>query len=195
MKRIFFIRHGESEANAGLPTSDPAATALTKLGQRQAEEAASKFPTEPELIVTSLFLRAKQTAIPLMKRYPHVKCEEWPVHEYTFLSPLRCQNTTRIDRLPLVAEYWERCDPFYCDGDGAESFSDFMTRVAHVRARLLEREEEVVAVYSHQQFINSLQWLEDADGFNGSDRMREYIRNINARPIRNGDIIQVFLKT
>lgn len=40
MIRVFLIRHGESESNAGLPSADPGSAPLTKDGHRQARQVA-----------------------------------------------------------------------------------------------------------------------------------------------------------
>ena len=64
MVSIWLIRHGESEANAGLPTSDVALIELTEKGHQQAQKVASAFTQAPSLIVTSPYIRTKQTAQP-----------------------------------------------------------------------------------------------------------------------------------
>ena len=85
MKTIRFIRHAESVANAGLPTTDPGAIPLTESGKLAAALAASEYDgPEPDLIVVSPYLRARQTAEPFIARFPGAEVETWPVHS----SPL-----------------------------------------------------------------------------------------------------------
>jgi probable phosphoglycerate mutase len=122
LKEFWLIRHGESESNAGLPTSDTAKIVLTPRGIAQAEYIAAAFTRAPSLIVTSPYLRAQQSAQPTIGRFPQARQEEWPVHEYTYLSLANRHNTTLHGRKPQIDAYWERCDPQYLDGDGAESF-------------------------------------------------------------------------
>jgi broad specificity phosphatase PhoE len=62
--RVWLIRHGQSESNAGLPSTDWRAIPLTTLGRRQAEHVAGVFADPPQFIVTSPYLRASQTAQP-----------------------------------------------------------------------------------------------------------------------------------
>lgn len=157
-KKIWFIRHGESEANAGCRTSDPAVIPLTANGRRQASEIAASFEEQPALVVSSRYLRAKQTARPLLDRFRQVPYEEWDVHEFTYLSPLRCGDTTIFDRRPLVEAFWNRADPNYCDGKGAESFADFMKRVQGVVNRMEMSSVRFCAVFSHMQFIAAVLW-------------------------------------
>src|SRR5689334_15812065 len=122
MQEIWLIRHGESESNAGLPTSDTSRIALTPRGLAQAECVAAAFTRAPSLIVVSPYLRAKQSAQPTIARFPQARVEEWQVHEYTYLSLVSRHNTTPHGRRPLIDAYWERCDPQFVDGEGAESF-------------------------------------------------------------------------
>jgi 2,3-bisphosphoglycerate-dependent phosphoglycerate mutase len=70
--RAWLIRHGQSETNAGGPSSDPAAVPLTPLGRWQAEQVAAAFAGAPALIVTSPYLRARQTVEPTISRFPAV---------------------------------------------------------------------------------------------------------------------------
>jgi 2,3-bisphosphoglycerate-dependent phosphoglycerate mutase len=41
--RVWLIRHGQSESNAGLPSREPGASVLTPLGHWQAEQVAAGF--------------------------------------------------------------------------------------------------------------------------------------------------------
>jgi hypothetical protein len=100
MIRVFLIRHGESESNAGFPSDDPESIPLTTLGHRQAEQIARVFSELPALIVTSPYLRARQTAQPTISRFPSVLCLEWPIQEFTYLGDLHGHPTTAQDRHP-----------------------------------------------------------------------------------------------
>src|SRR5688572_25596679 len=60
--RVWCLRHGESEANAGVPGVGNDSR-LTELGRRQAIDAARKLEAEPIVAVySSTALRARQTA-------------------------------------------------------------------------------------------------------------------------------------
>lgn len=64
MKKVYVVRHGQSEANAGgVIRADDAETPLTEQGHEQAKfiaKRASKLPIE--VIISSTMLRARQTA-------------------------------------------------------------------------------------------------------------------------------------
>lgn len=159
MKEIWLIRHAESTANAGAVTSVPETIPLTETGFKQAECVVSVFDKQPDLIVVSPFLRARETAAPLLQRFPNAVVEEWHVQEFTYLATDRCANTTLTDRKPLVAAYWERSEPNYCDGPGAESFAQFVLRVKEMIERLQMSKANFVVVFTHGQLIQLTMWL------------------------------------
>jgi broad specificity phosphatase PhoE len=105
MLTVRFIRHGESAANAGNASSDPALIPLTDHGLAQARSVAESFKVAPDLIVMSAFERAQDTALPTSQRFPERPVEIWLVEEFTYLSPAKCANTTAADRKPWVESY------------------------------------------------------------------------------------------
>lgn len=156
-KIVVLIRHGESVANSGLPTSDPASIPLTETGWLQAEQIAEKMTIVPDLIIVSPYLRAKQTAEPMTNRFPQAKVECWPeVREFTYLSPASCAGTTTEDRKERVKSYWKAANPCYVDGEGAESFSQFVQRVDLVLQKLDNVEAKNILVFTHGQFMRAL---------------------------------------
>ena len=161
MKTIEFLRHAESSANAGLPTSDPGDIPLTEAGRIAAEAAARDYDgPPPDLIVVSPFRRAQETSAPFRKRFPTAAVEEWPVQEFTYLNPACCLATTTADRLPLVEAYWKNATCNEVDGPGAESFHQFLLRVESTLHKLRERPKRAILVISHEIFIKAAMWLE-----------------------------------
>lgn len=158
MSIVWLIRHAESQANAGGRTSYPSEIALTQHGHEQARCVADAFTHAPDLIITSPYLRTQQTAAPLLERFPASQSLEMPVHEFTYLAPERCQNTTWQERVPMAAEYWKRCDPHYVDGLGAESFAGLIDRVNAFMAYLKENQGLFIAAFTHGQFVQALLW-------------------------------------
>lgn len=161
MSIIICCRHGQSVANAGAATSDPLSVPLTELGRQQAEEVARQWTEVPGLIVVSPAERARATALPTMRRFPTVRVEEWPIQEFTYLAPARCAGTTAEQRRAWVEDYWALADPDRCDGDGAETFNEFLARVDLAVSRLVqfvERSDQAVLLFGHGQFINAMRW-------------------------------------
>lgn len=159
MKTVRLIRHGQSEANAGAASRDHASIPLTNKGLQQAQSVAHTFAHAPELIVTSAFARAQHTAGATAARFPSTPFEAWPIQEFTYLEPARCVNTTVAQRQGWVKAYWDRAEPGYSDGAGAESFSDFIGRARTFLDRLAAHPAHDIAVFSHGQFLNAVAWL------------------------------------
>jgi broad specificity phosphatase PhoE len=159
MHTALLIRHGESEQNIGLATETPATIRLTARGHEQAKQVALSFAEPPDMIVTSPYQRTKETARPTLERFPHVAQAEWLVQEFSYLSPARFQNTSAKERRPAAALYWQTADPFYVDGDGAESFADFVYRAQNVSQQLKESNCGTIGIFTHQLFIQAVIWL------------------------------------
>ena len=175
MKTIWFIRHAESLSNAGFPTDTPHAIGLSEKGMAQAEAVASQWRTDPDLIVVSRYSRTAYTAVPLCRLHPQVPVIELQVHELTFLAPGRYVGTTETTRREPARQYWERCDPDYCDGEGAETFRHFCERVDASLKALQERTEQSIVVFCHAYVIKAILWrqLHPAAEFT-ADYMREF---------------------
>jgi len=157
-KNVWLIRHAESIGNAGLVTSRPDTIPLTGKGIEQALYLADSFTQAPALIVTSPYIRTQQSARPTIRRFPTARQEQWEVQEFTYLSPARYRDTTAADRRPFVEAYWSRCDPHHIDGEGAESFADFIRRVQEAIDGLWTCQSEFVAVFGHGLFLRAMIW-------------------------------------
>lgn len=159
MKNVRLIRHGESAANAGQATLDHATIPLTLNGFEQAHLVALSFNHVPALIVASPFTRAHSTAMATAAAFPHIPFETWPIQEFTYIEPARCINTTVAQRRDWVEGYWAKSDPAFTDGEGAESFLDFISRAQSFLSRLADHPAHDIAVFSHGQLINAVAWL------------------------------------
>lgn len=191
MLTVHFVRHGESAANAGTDTSNPALIPLTEKGWAQARAVAESFAQAPGLIVTSPYERAADTAKPTIARFPGVPVEVWPVEEFTYLAPSRCANTTAADRRPWVESYWLSADPEYVDGPGTESFASLIQR-ARESLRRMHGMTGSVAVFGHGQFIQAVRWLitKSPDRID-SEAMRDFRRFDISSPILNCQVFRV----
>ena len=190
---VWFVRHGQSQSNAGEQTTDPAQIALTPLGQEQAAHIASAFKQAPDLIVTSLYLRTQQTAEPLRQRFSSVTCETWPVQEFTYLDSNRCANTSPIERRPMVEEYWQRNDPYHIDGERAESYAELIGRADKLWQRLAENcAGKWVVMFSHAGYIQAAIWSRLYAGQKVSAEGMHHFRHFMiGMPMANGAILKV----
>jgi probable phosphoglycerate mutase len=158
--RILLVRHGQSVANAGGIPPDHITNPLTELGHAQAKAFADGVSCEPTLFLISPFLRAQQTAEPLLQRFPTIPVEEWPIQEFTFLEPNRHKGTNEEQQMPHILEYWERGDPAYLSGPGAESFTLFLDRARHAIQRLARMAPGgFIVVFTHGLLMQAFRLL------------------------------------
>lgn len=156
MKIITFIRHGQSQANAGQATLDDATIELTDLGWQQARALAGSITQKPDLIIHSKYLRTQQTAAPLLEKFPHIPVKVLPIHEFTYLSPVICAGTNHYQRQNWVAEYWELAGANYIHGVGAESFNQFIERIQICLDMLATIEHQNIIVFTHGHVLRAI---------------------------------------
>lgn len=152
---IWLVRHAQSTANAGAPAANYPAIPLSDLGWLQARSFVKRVPQVPERIGFSAFLRARQTAEPLLDRYPHVATVTLPVEEFSYLHFPGDRELTWQERQPRVEAYWERRDPLYRDGGVGESYAALVERVR----LFLEQARDwrgFQVLFSHEQFMRAV---------------------------------------
>ena len=204
MLTVFLVRHGESQSNAGLATPDPVKVELTSLGHKQAQQVAAflKEYTPLNLIVTSPYLRTKQTAISTRQLFPATEVEEWEVQEFTYLSSMHQERSTTEDRKSLVELYWAMGEPSFVDGSypnfflspHSESFKAFIGRVQAFIRRLKEIDNRCqnIAVFSHEQFIAAVLWCIKHDSTEiTSDTMHAFRHFFHQHRLPNGGIVKL----
>ena len=191
MIRVFLIRHGESESNAGLPSADPGSAPLTPEGRRQARQVARVLADLPALIVTSPYLRARQTAQPTISRFPAAACQEWPVQEFTYLGDLHGRTSTAGERRPYARAYWDQADPHHAS-PGAESFTGLLRRTADFLDRLTAQGSGPVVVFTHGLFMRAVAWsLLTGITTPDQDQMRGFRCFANHYLIPNAGVIEL----
>jgi broad specificity phosphatase PhoE len=145
-----------------LSQQDHVTIALTPTGHEQAREVSLLIPEVPGLIITSTFTRTQLTAKPTLERFPEAIHEVWnDIQEFTYLSPITCIGTTAAERHERINEYWERLDPDYIDGEGPESFRQFLSRVQASSDRLIRLPNGLTVMFTHAQFIRGMRFWRD----------------------------------
>jgi broad specificity phosphatase PhoE len=194
MPTVVLIRHGESAANAGGRASTSAADIpLTENGRRQAAEFAASVLTPPDFIIQSSFLRAKNTAEPLILKYPEIPKDTWDVEEFTFLNPSKCQGSSVDERRPMREAFFNRRDPEYCDGGGAESFANFVRRVRSFLDRVRRLKYNTIYVFTHYQFICLLQIISDSPALPDVDLLDKFTEAFKALSVPNCGTVSLTL--
>ncbi|CAN5456544.1 histidine phosphatase family protein [soil metagenome] len=188
---VWLIRHGESTINAGLWTNLPHAAHLTTKGQEQAKKVAAEITARPDLIVVSPAQRSKDSAAPIIEHWSDVPIKICPIQEFTYLSPAKFQNDLPLpERTIMVEDYWSRCDPFFCDGDGAESFADFIKRLEAFHQCLLNQKGFLVVV-GHGQFFRAYQ-LGLLQGFAATPIwMQQFRTKERSQPMVNSEVLKL----
>lgn len=188
-REVWFIRHAESVANAGGRTREAPSYPLSALGFRQAEQLAGSLAAEPDLIVVSPYVRARQTAEFAIRRFPNARTEEWPVQEVQYLDPALCVDTTQDERSILSDAYWERCDPHFA-APGAESFSGFIARIADSLHRLSLRAECSTFVFCHGRVMDAVAWLSlSPPAIVDADAMRRFFNFFHGFTVPNCSVL------
>lgn len=189
--RVACFRHGESAANAGDATHDPASIPLTEKGEQQALAISQRFAGPPNILICSPFHRAQQTAAPTLSRFPLTPSETWPIQEFTYLTPAKCAGTSAVQRRPWVETYWDTSEPTLVDGPGAESFAAFIQRVRAALSRLARlycSSDITVAMFGHGQFLQAMRWLIETDtAIIDADAMGAFRLVDQRSPIQNGE--------
>ncbi|KKU59368.1 MAG: Phosphoglycerate mutase family protein [Parcubacteria group bacterium GW2011_GWA2_47_12] len=152
MKKVYFIRHGESEGNAG-PIRQGRSSSLTQKGLEQSEIIAERCEKlSIDSIISSTMKRAVETAKIILARLKK------PV-EYSDLFAERRRPKEQIgvlksDRTALDAEKTIR-ENFTVSGfrfSDEENFDDLKTRAGQVLRYLQKKPEKNILVVTHGFF-------------------------------------------
>jgi broad specificity phosphatase PhoE len=194
MQHLWLIRHAESLSNAGEPTDAPDTIGLSALGVIQAKKLAEIFPAAPDLIVTTKYDRTGLSAAPLRQRFPDVATEVWPIYEFTYLAPARYSGSTEDQRRPAAQAYWDRNDPDYIDGAGAESFRDFITRIRTLRESARRAGKDFISVFTHGFVIKAIVWdqLREGEAVTAG-YMQGFYQLHRSFPVLNGSVTPMLL--
>lgn len=157
---IWLIRHAQTGHNTRGVEHFLVDPPLNALGKQQAIALSEKIDTHFSLIVASPLIRCLETAKPLCDKQPSTPIEVWPIQEFTYMSPAQCVKITNEQRKAKIDAYWTHCDPFYCDGNDAESFADLITRLEVFHHQLYAQKSPVI-VFGHALFLKAyLLWLD-----------------------------------
>ena len=77
--------HPCERSSSGTAKADP----TDRVGWGQSREVAAGWTETPDLILTSPYLRTRQTATATIERFPNVPVGVWPIEEFTYLQPSR----------------------------------------------------------------------------------------------------------
>lgn len=156
-RRIYLIRHAESDANVGVVNTEPAAIPLTRHGRDQALALAQALSVPPLCVLSSPYLRAFETAQIVCAHFAITPTKLDLLHEFNTLAADSWIGTTFEHRKSLVDRYWAACNPHHSAGVGAESFIEFVGRVQQFLSRL-ERLDDATYIFGHGNWLAMLMW-------------------------------------
>jgi broad specificity phosphatase PhoE len=158
MKKIYFVRHGESEGNV-TKSHQSAKTPLSEIGQSQAKIVALRFTKiQASLIIASPYLRAQQTAQAIAEKN-NLKIETSDLFREksgpSELLGLSHKNLKSIETRKIIAKHlfdqngnWQ-----YSDEETAREFID---RVGKALDFLSQRPEENLIVVCHSLVLHMI---------------------------------------
>ena len=181
---IYFVRHGESTANAGGVTMPHPEIPLSDLGRRQAASVAELLDVKPALVLSSTYVRAIETARPFSEK---TGCQITPhplLHEFSALDAALIAGMVTAQRRPMTDAFWSQADPDLRHGPGSETFGEFSARVAGFAGEMPQLPQDTV-LFGHGIWFALLCWK--LWGFTGDDAtmMREFRRFQRALPMPN----------
>jgi len=145
--KVICARHAESEANVAEVYEDVGTSPLTEKGKKQAKELAEKLSSEGiEVILSSPFVRAVQTAEPIAKKFGIT------IQTLEALRELNHGNfaNQKNDETSRESRNEFRADPDIKFGETGESKNDIRTRIREV-VEIIRRDYtgKTVLVMSH----------------------------------------------
>ncbi len=153
MKKVYFVRHGESEGNAG-PIRQTATTALSEKGRVQASFVAERCSRIPfEIMICSSMKRAKETADIILSKISK------PI-EYSDLFVERRRSSEVLGQpkdTPLALKVEDEINknfhlPNFRFSD-EENFEDLKRRAMSALDYLEKRPEETILIVTHGFFM------------------------------------------
>ncbi|MEY3470789.1 MAG: hypothetical protein RLZZ223_139 [Candidatus Parcubacteria bacterium] len=158
MKNIYFVRHGESEGNKE-KVYQSASTLLSENGLQQAELIADRFNNiEVNTIISSNYIRAKQTAKYISEVTGKDIIESQLFRERKRPSIQENQSKEIPELMAIdkqIQDNWEILDYRYSD---EENFTDLRQRAKECFEFLENMTEDNIVVVTHKNFLHCLLW-------------------------------------
>lgn len=181
---IYFVRHGQSTANAGGVTMAHAEIPLSDLGRRQADLVAELLDVAPVLLLSSTYVRALDTARPFSEKTGCPITTHPLLHEFSALDAGLIEGMVTAQRRPMADAFWSSADPDLRHGPGSETFREFSARVAGFAAEMPDLPRDTV-LFGHGIWFALLCWRLRGFSDAGSTGMQEFRRFQRALPMPN----------
>ncbi len=155
-KIIYFVRHGQSEANISL-SFQMLSSPLTELGKNQAKLIAERIANISfDTLISSPLTRAKQTALTISE-VTH-KVPEYSDLFVERVKPSSLYGKSHADmEASKISQAWDRS--LYTSGErveDGENFDDLIARADQALEFLKNRPEKTMVVVTHGYFLRTL---------------------------------------
>ena len=158
MKNIYFVRHGESEGNQS-SLYQSSETSLSEKGHSQAKLIADRFSNiEVEIIISSDYIRAKQTAkyISEVTGKDIVESQLFRERKRPSIQENKSKEIPKLIDIDKDIELnWGNLDWKYSD---EENFVDLRQRAKECFEFLENMTEDSIVVVTHKNFLHCLLW-------------------------------------
>lgn len=195
---IYFVRHGQSTANAGGLTMAHAEIPLSPLGELQAQAVADELlahrpalPTHirPPTVLVSSMRRTQQTARPFCSQLGLSPVVHPGLDEFSVIDPALIAGLRGDQRKPFVKAYWDEANPHRRLGDQADTFLEFEGRVRDVLVEDFEADlctdAADAVVFGHGIWLAMLIWQMLGYRSTDADGMRAFRRFQQSLPMPN----------
>ena len=157
MKKIYFVRHGETESNIGNTVYHTPTTPLTQKGKSQVVIVAERFAKIPiDTIVSSNLTRAKETVEIIAKKI------DIPVNYSDLFVEIRKPSAVfgKDKNSKIALDYKKEIKNNYHDLNwhysDEESFNELKKRALNALKYLANRPEDNILVVTHADFLKCM---------------------------------------
>jgi|694.fasta_scaffold26040_8 broad specificity phosphatase PhoE len=158
MKNIYFVRHGESEGNQ-VRLYQSSETSLSEKGHLQAKLIAERFDNiEIEIIISSDYIRAKQTAqyISEVKGKDIIESQLFRERKRPSIQEEKSKELEELKAIDkAIADNWEISGYRHSD---EENFEDLKQRAQKAFEFIESRKEDNIIIVTHKNFLHCLIW-------------------------------------
>lgn len=152
MKKIYLIRHAESESNVGGIFEHNKLVKLTENGKQQARDLVEVLE-KPDRIIVSKYIRTQETAEPLIQKYSDVDTHMWlDTHEFDYLDRKPFLDQPKAVFEEYAKKYWNDRDAHVRLLENGETFQEFVDRVHNVILKM-DKLEGINYIFTHGIFI------------------------------------------
>ncbi|WP_315044148.1 histidine phosphatase family protein [Faucicola mancuniensis] len=168
MKKIYLIRHAQSESNAGVAIRPNHEINITELGKTQANELADWLQQHIDEPITDIFisryLRTQQTAEPFLTKTARTAMIIDDLHEFNYLDFEHIKLLNLAEIRQMAEDFWQKPSNFQ-DSEQTDSFVNFVQRVKNVRTFFDNLPNGTYVVFTHGMWLGMLIWqVLHADG-------------------------------